>query len=148
MRVYVATSWRNIYFDDVVRSLEEDGHEVYDFKRTSGAAFGWSQIDPEWQGWSTNEFIDALHHPRARAGFRSDMGALACCDALVLVLPCGRSAHLEAGWAVGAGKKVIVYSPEPCEAELMYRMCAFVTSRFADVFRALRVWEGRHKDNV
>lgn len=32
-------------------------------------------------------------------------------DTCVLALPCGRSAHLEAGWMSGAGKKLIVYMP-------------------------------------
>ena len=40
----------------------------------------------------------------------------------MLVLPCGRSAHLEAGHALGAGRPVIAYIPEPIEPELMYGM--------------------------
>ena len=49
-RIYVASSWRNQYFPEVVKKLLEYGHEVYDF------------------------------------------------NACLLVLPCGRSAHTEAGW--------------------------------------------------
>ena len=30
----------------------------------------------------------------------------------MLVLPCGRSAHTEAGWMCGAGRRVIAYIPE------------------------------------
>jgi hypothetical protein len=44
------------------------------------------------------------------------------CDTCVLVLPCGRSAHTEAGWFAGRGKKVIVYLPERQEPELMYKL--------------------------
>jgi hypothetical protein len=38
------------------------------------------------------------------------------------LLPCGRSAHLEAGWMRGAGKKVIafIWPEERIEPELMY----------------------------
>ena len=43
-------------------------------------------------------------------------------DVCVLVLPCGRSAHTEAGGMAGAGKKVIVYIPEMLEPELMYKL--------------------------
>ena len=43
--------------------------------------------------------------------------ALRACDGCVLVLPSGRSAHLEAGWAAGAGKRVVVYVPEPAPGE-------------------------------
>ena len=49
-KIYVASSWRNQYFPEVVKKLREYGHEVYD------------------------------------------------CNACLLVLPCGRSAHTEAGW--------------------------------------------------
>lgn len=39
-------------------------------------------------------------------------------DTCVLVLPCGRSAHTEAGWFAGRGLKTIVYMPEKQEPEL------------------------------
>ena len=57
------------------------------------------------------------------------MDALRECQACILVLPCGRSAHLELGWAVGHGKKTYVLEPEPIEPDLMYAMCdkIFVT---------------------
>ena len=44
-------------------------------------------------------------------------------DFCVLLLPCGRSVHSEAGWMKGNGKKVFILdlseNPKP---ELMYRM--------------------------
>jgi hypothetical protein len=49
------------------------------------------------------------------------MGALEDCTCCVLVMPCGRSAHLELGYAVGAGKKSIILLSDG-EPELMYRM--------------------------
>ena len=38
----------------------------------------------------------------------------------MLVLPCGRSAHTEAGWLAGRGRRTLVYLPEMLEPELMY----------------------------
>lgn len=49
------------------------------------------------------------------------------CDACLLVLPCGRSAHAEAGWFAGAGKPVVARLPEPQEPELMYKLFNLVT---------------------
>jgi nucleoside 2-deoxyribosyltransferase len=49
------------------------------------------------------------------------MDALEDCDACVLVMPCGRSAHLEAGFAIGAGKPTAILISEG-EPELMYKM--------------------------
>lgn len=42
-------------------------------------------------------------------------------DACVLLLPCGNSAHLEAGWFAGQRKPVAVLCWELREPELMYR---------------------------
>ena len=56
----------------------------------------------------------------ASHGFTADMRGLKWCDTCLLVLPCGRSAHLEAGWAAGAGKRLLIYLPEPIEPDLMY----------------------------
>lgn len=45
------------------------------------------------------------------------------CDVLVLVLPCGRSAHLEAGWMCGQQRPVYVIGPMvPGEFDAMYVM--------------------------
>lgn len=111
MRIYVASSWRNEYQPVVVARLEALGHEVYDFKNPPGAAAGgfhWRELDPNWQQWDAETYRAALAGPVAQAGFKADMDALRACDACLLVLPCGRSAHLELGWAVGAGKKTAV----------------------------------------
>lgn len=121
-RIYVASSWRNLYQPEVVRDLRDAGHEVYDFRNPidGNNGFHWSEIDPEWQQWSIGAYRGALRHPVASDGFRLDFNAMRWATAGVLVLPCGRSAHLEAGWLLGAGKPVAIYIPEPVEPELMY----------------------------
>ena len=40
-------------------------------------------------------------------------------DTGVLLLPCGRSAHLELGWMAGAGKRTIILTRDGEEPELM-----------------------------
>jgi hypothetical protein len=136
MKIYVASSWRNKLQPDVVARLRMAGHEVYDFRHPGPAkvGFAWSQIDPDWQQWTPAAFASALEHPIAVGGFDNDMNALRDSDAVVLVLPCGRSAHLELGWAVGAGKQTIVLQLEPCEPELMYRMCHYLATSWEDFF--------------
>lgn len=125
-RVYVASSWRNTYQQEVVKRLRDAGYDVYDFKnpRPGDNGFHWSEIDPTWKEWMPQQFINGLNHSIAQRGFNSDMTALASCEICVLVLPSGRSAHIEAGYAAGAGKKVFVLIPEKIEPELMYKMTA------------------------
>lgn len=126
MNIYVASSWRNPVQQTIVHTLRSVGHSVYDFRNPPDrTGFAWSEIDPEWKSWDARQLRDALRHPAAQAGFAADMGALEACDACVLVLPCGLSAHLELGWASGAGKKTVVLALpqfEPYEPELMYLM--------------------------
>lgn len=123
MNVYVASSWRNEFQPDVVVALRSAGHDVYDFRNPApgDCGFHWSEIDPNWERWGPDQYIAGLKHPLARAGFRSDMDALTACDACVLVLPSGRSSHLELGWAAGAGKRTAILL-DRVEPELMNLM--------------------------
>lgn len=123
-RIYVASSWRNPYFPEVVTRLREAGHEVYDFRNPphGGAGFHWTDIDPNAPAWTFAQYAEGLHHPLAERQFQADIDALTWADTCVLVLPCGRSAHTEAGWMAGAGKRVLAYIPEMVEPELMYKL--------------------------
>ena len=127
--IYVASSWRNEYHAEVLEALHDGGYAFYDFKNPAPGdnGFSWSEIDPHWQAWTPKHFIGALDHPVAKAGFQLDMTALQACWACILVLPCGRSAHLEAGYAIGANKPTAIYWPHAdvvTEPELMYAMAA------------------------
>ncbi len=128
-RVYVASSWRNRYQPEVVTYLRECGLTVYDFRNPEpgNKGFAWSEIDPTWKAWDPVAYREALRHPIARAGYFCDIRAVRGCDVCVLVLPSGRSASWEFGYAMGAGKRGVVYMPEPCEPELMYAEADIVT---------------------
>lgn len=139
-KIYVASSWRNKDQPRIIRILRESGHEVYDFRLPHGkedGGFHWSEIDPNWKQWTPAEFRTGLLHLTARKGFALDMEALEWANTVLLVLPCGRSAHLEAGWAVGAGKQVIVLLADG-EPELMYRMFSLICLNVAEVLHAIK----------
>ncbi len=137
MKIYVASSWRNDYQQEVVKQLREAGDEVYDFKNPpGGTGFDWADIDPQWQAWDNQTYFAALDHPIAEAGFKSDFDAMEWADACVMVMPCGRSAHVEAGWMQGAGKTTVILATE-AEPELMYKMFSLVTDNMGDVLNHL-----------
>ena len=124
MKIYVASSWRNKYFPNVVAALRNAGHDVYDFRNppTGDEGFKWSSVGVDWLDWTPQEYREHLLHPRAEKQFANDIEAMTSCDACVLLLPCGRSAHTEAGWFAGKGKPVYVLIPERQEPELMYKL--------------------------
>lgn len=122
MKIYLASSWRNAHQPHVLASLRAAGHDVYDFRNPApgNIGFGWRQtIDRPIK--TGEDLLEALAHWRAQEGFDLDFGAMKWADACVLLLPCGNSAHLEAGWFAGQGKPVAVLCPELREPELMYK---------------------------
>jgi hypothetical protein len=128
MKIYLASSWRNTRQPLVLAALRAAGHEVYDFRnpRPGDKGFSWGDIAAQWQGWDGASFREGLKHPVAQAGFKSDYDAMCWADAGVLLLPCGRSAHLEAGYFNGAKKKLFILLDEQQEPELMYLMASSI----------------------
>ena len=128
-KIYVASSWRNEYQQLVVERLRMSDFIVYDFKNPidEGAVFHWKDIHPMWKNWGPHDMRKVLEHPLALAGFKSDFKHLKECDALVLLRPCGASAHLEAGYVIGQGKPVFIcYVGVDGDPELMYKMATEV----------------------
>lgn len=138
LKIYVASSWRNEKQGAVVDSLRREGYEVYDFKspRAGDAGFHWSNIDPDWQLWTPKKYRECLNDPIAEAGFKSDFDAMQWADVFVGVMPFGRSASLEMGWAAGHGKKTILLL-ENGEPELMVKMLDHICCSMKEVFGAL-----------
>ena len=125
MNIYVASSWKNQFFNDVVVALTQLGHNVYDF-RNPKTSFDWRHIDPDWEKWDYDQFIKYRAHPLALRGFAHDSVALKACDACVMVLPCGDSSHIELGWAAGNGKSTFILWAPGTRADLMYSLADHV----------------------
>ncbi len=140
VRIYLASSWRNEQQPGIIRLLRERGYEVYDFRDpedNGGTGFQWTDIDPYWQRWTPSECKRGLQHEIAKSGFLRDKNALDWANVGVLLLPCGRSAHLEAGYLVGQGKPCFILFWEPQEPELMYKLGTVVLS-IEDLLNQLR----------
>ena len=139
-KIYVASSWKNKYQELVVQIARTYGCEVFDFKNPPGVerVFSWSDIQSGWELWTTEEYIKALRHPAAQACFESAHEGMVWADIGILVLPCGRSGHLEAGWMKGIGMPVYVFSPEIIEPELMYKLLGEIIPTWRDLCEKLQ----------
>lgn len=139
-KIYVASSWRNQHYPEVVTKLRNAGHEVYDFRNPSHGqgGFKWQNLDPNFDKWGVEEYKQGLLHPSSERQFQADLDALNWADTCLLVLPCGRSAHTEAGWMKGTGKRTIVYIPQMEEAELMYKLFDLVSGDLNEVLDYLK----------
>lgn len=143
MKIYVASSWRNEQQPFVVEALRKVGHSVYDFKnpQKGDKGFSWKEIDEHWKTWNLLEFVEALESVPAITGFGLDSLAVKECDALVLLLPCGKSAHLEAGFAAGRGKPVFALIEKLEEPELMYKWFEGIYGSLANLIVGLYAYE-------
>lgn len=145
--VYVASSWRNTLHPGICSILYTADIDHYDFKNPpNGTGFSWKEVrrapqvgdtvipgkGSDWE--KADEYLRMIAHPRAVEGYVSDFDAMQRADTFVLVLPCGKSAHLELGWAVGAGKRTAILLEDPVEPELMYKMVDFITPSIKDLF--------------
>lgn len=149
LSIYIASSWRNDFQPDIVTRLRSHGYMVYDFKGPGDGwgggdggpgGFAWSEVDNDWKNWVSDipSYLNGLAHPRSEEGFLRDMNALRAADVCIMVHPCGVSAAMETGWAVGAGKRVYVYVPGLREPDLMVKMAELVTDDFALILQQLQ----------
>ena len=120
MKIYIASSWKN---ENVIYGIAELlrlwGHEVDAFCDTSSGrfVFHFSEIGD----LSILDAITFLEHEKSQRAYAEDKKWLDWCDAVLLVLPAGRSAHLEGGYAKGAGKKLYIFGGFPKgEFDVMY----------------------------
>ena len=105
---FIACRWRNRdNVLDLAGKLRAQGKSVYTcFDNEQSLAD--KEKDPEIamqefeaiQDWESNENVKKI--------FEADMNALRNSEALILLLPAGKSAHIEAGAAYGTGKKCIL----------------------------------------
>jgi len=139
-RIYLASSWRNPHHADFLGTLQALGHAVYDFKSKkhmpyagpAPTSFSWSELSDNWQTWVPSSYRYALvSQERAASGFLGDFRGMEWADTCVMLLPCGRSAHIEAGYMKGRGKRLIVAYPndsrEGFDPDLMYMLADHIT---------------------
>ena len=57
MKLYIASSWRNTFYPEVVSRLRDEGFEVYDFRNPPSGApgFKWHLVGEDWQEWSPEQ---------------------------------------------------------------------------------------------
>lgn len=139
-RIYLASSWRNDAQPKLVETLRAEGHEVYDFRNPPhSTGFRWLDIGLEVPCTAAEYRAALLTQPRASQGFMADFAAMRWADTGVLLLPCGRSAHLELGWMAGAGKRTLILTRDGEEPELMAlladRICITIAELLDELVR-------------
>lgn len=104
--VYLISSLRNPMTPAVAKKVRESGFHVWDTWYSAGP-----KADDCFQKYHEglgNTFIEALKSEVANHIFYFDKAHLDSCDAGILLLPAGRSCHLELGYLAARNKKTYI----------------------------------------
>lgn len=123
--IYVIGSLRNPAVPSVAWLLRDQGHEVFDDWYAAGP-----EADDAWKDYEEQRgrvYSEALNGAAARHVYEFDKRHLDAADAVVLILPAGRSGHLELGYALGQGKPgYILLERDADRWDVMYRFASEV----------------------
>jgi hypothetical protein len=109
MKVFISGSLRNAAVPHLGNVLRSRGCEVFDDWFGCGP-----EADDKWKEYEEvrgRKYVDALYGHAARNVFALDFNLINAADVIILVLPAGRSGHLELGYALGQGKKGYILLP-------------------------------------
>jgi nucleoside 2-deoxyribosyltransferase len=102
------------------------------------------EADDYWQKYEQQRghtFTQALAGNAARHVFNYDRRHLDASDAAVLMLPAGKSGHLEFGYMIGQKKPgFILLNGEPERWDVMYGFADGVYTNERELTEALRLW--------
>ena len=128
MKIYIASSWSNPYLNDIVSILSDRNHQVHDFRATGATR----PAPPPFPGaagsagnrlggpdGSLDSVMSFLHLPSTQTRYQLQCAALVEAEVLLCVLPCGRSAHVELGMALGLSIPVVLVH-DGIEPDLMH----------------------------
>lgn len=125
--IYLIGSLRNHNIPFIARDLRGAGFEVFDDWFAAGP-----KADDCWQEYEKqrgHSFKEALAGKAATHVFGYDHEWLNQASAGILVMPAGKSAHLELGYLIGQGKPgYILMDKEPERYDVMYRFATVVFS--------------------
>lgn len=143
-RIYISSSWKNEFQQSMVQLLREQNHKVYDFQHPHGRTDKnvWSDLGVSNDNMTNEQFAEAITHQTAVTRFEDHFSAMQDADTCILLLPCGKSSHVEAGYMKGLGKRVFVYSSaKTIQPELMYLVFDGYFHDIDDLLKAIQVPE-------
>lgn len=139
MKVYLIGSLRNPQIPLLAAYLRTNlpsPDEVFDDWYAAGP-----EADDKWMEYEKDRghtFIQALDGYAATHVYEFDKTHLDSCDVAVMVMPAGKSAHLELGYCAGRGKRtIILMDGEPERFDVMYKFADHVVTSWQSLAHVL-----------
>ena len=124
--IYIFGSLANPRIPEITNLLRSHGHDVFSewFAAGEGA-------DEKWKNYFKAlgmGYKEALATDFVNTAFNFDLEHMKKAEVGVLVMPAGRSGHLEIGWMLGQGKRGYILFPdgEPERPDLMSKLATNV----------------------
>ncbi len=118
-KIYLIGSLRNKKIPKFANKLRELGYEVFDDWFAAGP-----EADDKWREYEKargRTYREALKGYAARHVYHFDKYHLDNCDIAILILPAGKSGHLELGYVIGRGKPGFILLDNPKRWDVMYQ---------------------------
>jgi len=136
--IYLIGSLRNPNIPETAREIRAAGFDVFDDWFAPGP-----ETDDFWRNYEKSKgssYQEALYGYAARHVFEFDKSHLDRCDAAIMVMPAGKSAHLELGYVLGNKKPgFILFDEEPERWDVMYQFATGIFFCKEDLFKALKI---------
>lgn len=131
-------SLRNPKVPLIASAIRKAGFDAFDDWYAAGP-----EADDFWRDYEKargHTFSQALDGHAAKNVFAFDKRHLDSSDAAVLVLPAGKSGHLELGYIIGRGKPAVILleQDDPERFDVMYQFAGCVTGQIEKAIEYLR----------
>ena len=136
MKIYLIGSLRDKRIPEIANTIrKKTGHEVFDDWYAPGP-----RADDHWKEYETQRgrnYKAALGGEAARHVFVFDKEHLDSSGIGVLVLPSGKSCHLELGYLIGQGKPGYVLMDNPDRWDVMYQFATGIAFNMDELMEML-----------
>lgn len=136
MKIYIIGALKNPAIPEIANKLSAEGHTTFADWYSPGP-----EADQCWQAYERTRgrgYREAVYGPHSVHAFEFDKHYLDACDAAVMVMPAGKSGHLELGYAAGKGKRTFVlFDGEPDRFDLMYLLAERVVFSVEELIEEL-----------
>lgn len=137
--IYLIGSLKNDWIAEVAGGLRALGYDVFDDWRSPGPDADDHLRDYyRARGYNYRQIMESYS---AKQIFEYDKKHLERCDEAIMVMPAGKSGHLELGTVIGAGKNgYILFDKEPDRVDIMH---GFATGIFLSLDELLEHYAPR-----
>ena len=136
MKIYLIGSLRNPEIPNIAKTMRQAGLNVFDDWFAPGP-----EADDFWRTYEQGRghtYLEALDGYAAKHIFEFDKHHIDTSDVGVLVLPCGKSAHLELGYMLGKGKRGYILLDEVDRWDVMYQFATGIYTNLDNLIEEIQ----------